>query len=300
MSDDQRLFDWQKSIGEAYQTILQQLSEQVPQIVAAVGILLLGLITAYLLRFMARKLTLATEGLILRYTSEQGAPQPAIKSHNRMVGNIVYWCVLLFFITASVKLLGWKIFSNFLSSLLTHLPNLFAGLVIIMLGLLMGSVVRSLVATTAESAALASAEMLARVAQIATVITALVIGIEQLGIDISFFTTIFIVASGVLMSGVALAFGLGARQYVANLIGAQISRKHFQVGQRIRLNDTEGQLLEITQTALVLDTEQGRVVVPACLLQQAVSEIIVDSGGGEDGSLPGNLPHKKEQTDGPS
>ena len=105
MSDDQRLFDWQKSIGEAYQTILQQLGEQVPQIVAAAGIFLVGLITAFLLRYMARKLTLATEALVLRYTTERGATQPTIKSHNRMVGSIVYWCVLLFFITASVKLL---------------------------------------------------------------------------------------------------------------------------------------------------------------------------------------------------
>ncbi|MDH3389011.1 MAG: mechanosensitive ion channel, partial [Gammaproteobacteria bacterium] len=219
------------------------------------------------------------------------------RSYNVLVGNITFWSVLLFFMAASANMLDWQIFSDFLGTLLTYLPHLFAGLLIILAGFVVGGVVHSLIETTASTAGIARPQIPARIAQVAVVMTSLVIGIEQLGINITFLTTTLIVVAGVLLSGAALAFGLGARHYVANLIGAQISQKHYQVGQFIKFDDIEGYLLEITQTALVLDTERGRAVVPACRLQQDVSEIVT-SRGDTNSSLLGNLFRKKDDSDG--
>jgi hypothetical protein len=298
MTDQQTVFDWQGAIGATYTGIIQYLTDHIPQMIGAVSLILVGLIAAFSLRYLARRLTLATETLILRSASKRGLHRPTAMSYQTLVGNIVFWTTLLFFITASVKLLGWNIFSNFLGILLTYLPSLFSGLLIILAGFVLGGFVRSLILATASSAGISRSELPARIAQVAVVMTALIIGIEQLGINITFFTTILTVLSGVLLFGIALAFGLGSKQFVANMIAAQISRKHFQVGQWIKLPEAEGQLLEITQTTLVLDTERGRAVVPASLLQQDISEIVTESGD-SSGSLIGNLFRKKGESDGP-
>jgi len=300
MADQQSFFDWQQSISETYGVVVQHLSDRFPQVIGAIAILLIGLLVAYLLRFAARKLTLAAEALILGTTRETGIARAAERSYSGLVGNITFWSVLLFFMAASANMLDWQIFSDFLGTLLTYLPHLFAGLLIILAGFVLGGVARSLIETAAATAGIARPDLPARIAQVAVVMTALIIGIEQLGINITFLTTTFIVIAGVLLSGAALAFGLGAKHFVANLIGAQISQKHYQVGQWVKLGDIEGYLLEITQTALVLDTERGRAVVPASRLQRDISEILAkgNDGGGDSGSLFGNLFRRKEDSDG--
>lgn len=299
MTDPESDFDWQDALTDSYDSAVRQLLDHFPQIVGAIGILLIGLIFAVFLRFVARRLIIAAEALLQKSARKRGLERPIRKSSSKVIGNVVFWTILLFFIAASADQLGWDLFSELLGTLLAYLPSLFLGLLIILVGLVLGSMLRALVLTTAATAGIQRPELPARIVQVAIVTTSLIIGIDQLGINITFFTTAIIVFSAVLLFGVALAFGMGAREYVANLIGAQVSRRHFHAGQWIRLGEIEGHLLEITQTALVLDTERGRLVVPASLLQQAVSEIVAETGDDDGGgSLLGNLFRKKESPDG--
>ena len=64
---------------------------------------------------------------------------------------------------------------------------------------------------------------------------------------------------------VALALSLGARTYVANLIGGHQLRHSFSVGQTIRMGGFEGRILDLTPVSVVLETEEGRVSLPAKL-----------------------------------
>jgi len=301
MAEQQTFFNWQKALSDTYSVIIQGLNDYFPQLVGAVAILLLGIISAYLLRLVARKLTLTIEGLIAHSTGQPDKESSQGKSYSTLVGNLVFWSILLFFMAASANLLDWEIFSAFLSSLIAYLPQLFAGLLIILAGFALAGVVRSLMETAMTSAGIARPEVPATIVQATVVMTALVIGIEQFGINVTFVTTSIIVVAGVLLFGAALAFGLGARHFVANLIGAQISARQYQIGQKIKLSNVEGHLLEITQTTLVLDTSNGRVVVPASLLQQQVSEIIIEEDQpGDGGSMIGKLFRKKDETNGPA
>jgi len=69
---------------------------------------------------------------------------------------------------------------------------------------------------------------------------------------------------GALLGGGALAFSLGARQMVSNLLAAQQLRQHYQVGDHIRIGELDGTVLEITARSVILETEEGRAQVPAC------------------------------------
>ena len=294
-------FDWRQALTDTYESSVRLFADYFPQLIGTILILIAGVIFAWLLRIVARKLTLAAEAVILRSARQQGISGTRGRSYNAVIGNIVFWTVLIFFLASAAKLLGWSVFSDALQTFLAYLPNIFAGVFIILAGIVLGRMARSLVESTAKSANVSRPEFPARVAQIAVTLTAVMIGIEQLGIDIGFLTTAIIVVVGVVLAGGAFAFALGARQYVANLIGAQICQRHYQLGQWIKLSEAEGYLIEVTQTALVLDTERGRLVVPANLLQRQISEIITDTGdGGEaNNSILGNLFRKKEETSGP-
>jgi hypothetical protein len=49
---------------------------------------------------------------------------------------------------------------------------------------------------------------------------------------------------------------------VANLIGAHYLRQAFAPGQRVRIGEVEGAILELTAISIVLETDEGRVTIP--------------------------------------
>jgi small-conductance mechanosensitive channel len=80
--------------------------------------------------------------------------------------------------------------------------------------------------------------------------------------------------------GLALAVGLGARDYVANLIGAHYLRQAFAVGQTIRTNGLQGRILEITATSVVLETADGRVNLPGRIYNEGPIAVLAGSNHG--------------------
>ncbi|MEX1310769.1 MAG: hypothetical protein AB1Z65_10150, partial [Candidatus Sulfomarinibacteraceae bacterium] len=77
-----------------------------------------------------------------------------------------------------------------------------------------------------------------------------------------------VVTLGSVLAAAALAFGLGARSSVANLIAAKYVAQFCEIGQKIQLEDVEGTVVGLTRTAVILETEKGRIIMPAELFQE--------------------------------
>ena len=295
MEETRQAFDWQGTLIETYQDFAVQTINHIPQLLGALALFFVGWLMALLVRLLARKLIRGLDLVLLRTAQKQGLQQATPRSYEKLGGDIAFWSVLLFFIAASANMLDWKIFSGATKALLAYLPSVLTGLLIILAGFALSGIVRSAVASAAESTGITQAGLLARIAQVTVVLTAMVIGVEQLGINVAFLTTTLTVVAGVLFGGAALAFGFGAKHFVANVIGVQTARKHYQPGQLIKVAGVEGYLLEITSTQLILDTTAGRAVVPAKLFHEQVSEIIADTPEGAASGLGSFFRKKGEQ-----
>jgi small-conductance mechanosensitive channel len=268
-------FSWRESITHTYEEITTQIISFAPQLIGAIALLIAGWIIAKTLGVASKKLVGSFDSLFQRVAQTDGARQEKIKrSYAVIVSKVVFWTVMIFFISAAANTLGWQMFSSWMNSIVIYLPNLITGLLIILGGFLLGNGVKSVVINAAHSAGIEQGQFLARVVQIVILFTTLVIGIEQIGINVIFLTNVLVVTVGVFLSGAALAFGLGARTLVANIIGGQYVRKHCRVGEQMRLGAVEGNLVEVTQTSIILDTESGRTVIPAKYFQEQVSSFI--------------------------
>ena len=74
-----------------------------------------------------------------------------------------------------------------------------------------------------------------------------------------------------IFGGAALGFGIGASGYVANLVAAYNLKKTFRVGEKVSVNDMVGTIIDITNTAIVLETEHGLAMIPAKLTNDKMS-----------------------------
>ena len=269
------------AIASAFSHIAQAIKQYLPSVLGAVALLFAGWLVARVLRALTMRLARLLDEAINRVLARRHGTKPKIAPvSGELLGNIVFWLVILFFVTAATQVLGLTVFLGWLDRLVNYLPSLFAGALIVIAGFLLARLSRDLVVAAAPSSP--QRILLARMAQLAILATSIVIGADQVGIKINFLVIMATVVMSTVLGGGALALSLGARDYVANLIGAHYLRQAYRVGQRIRLAGYEGLILEITPTTVILETPQGRTTLPARLFQEQPSVALMGSDDGTD------------------
>lgn len=257
-------FEWGAAIEETYNDLSQQFIEYFPHLLGTAALLLVGYVLARMLALSARKLVEGLDALFVRLTHSHSVDRERIqRSYALIISKLVFWVVLLFFFAVSANVLGWDLFSGWLDRIVSYVPGLVTGLIIILGGFLLGGIAHTGVVTATQRARLEQSAIMARAAQIVIIFSAIIIGVEQIGLNIGFLSNLIVVVVAILLAGAALAFSLGARNLVANVIGAQYTRRHCRVGDHLRIGDVAGEIIEVSQASIVLATDAGKAVIPA-------------------------------------
>ncbi len=271
-------FNWQESLSQTYEVVVKQFIEIAPQLLGAIALLIAGWIAACAMQAAAKKLVEGLDSLFKRAATIDGAKQERMKrSYAVIIGKLIFWIIMLFFITAAGNMLGWKMFSGWMDSIINYLPNLITGLLIILAGFLLGNGIRTTIISTADATGVEQSKLLGRTVQMLVFLTAIIVGASQTGINVGLLSNILIITIAVLLAGGALAFGLGAKTLIANIIGAQYMRKHCRIGEEIIIGEAHGVIAEVTETSIVLDTDGRRTVVPAKNFHECVSHFFSDN-----------------------
>ncbi len=260
----QILSDWGTAINTAFAQFVERAAQYLPSILGAFLLLLAGWIIARVLRTLAIRAAVIADRMLSRLSATGSTERAKLPpSSAKILGSIVFWVVLLFFVTAATQVLGLNAFAAWLAGVVGYMPTLFAGALIIAAGFLLSRLARDLVVATSAIAGSKQRELLGRTVQAIILVTALLVGADQIGIKVTFLVIIAAAAGGTMAASVALALSLGARNYVANLIGGHHLRQTFSVGQTVKIAGFEGRILELTPVAVILETEEGRVTLPA-------------------------------------
>ena len=267
-------FNWQSAIDETFTDFSQQLINYFPQLIGTVGVLLLGWLVAHTLSLSTRKVIQGLDVIFARFTRIDGINQERIQgSYSVIISKIVFWIVMIFFLTVAANILGWDVFAGWLDSIVSYLPGLISGLIIILGGFLLSNFAKATISSAADKAGMTQSAGMARAVQIVIIFSAIIIGVEQIGLNIGFLSNVIVASIAILLAGAALAFSLGAKNMVANIIGAQYTRKYCRVGDKIKIGDIEGEIIELAQACIVIETGSGQAIIPAKFFHEQVSLI---------------------------
>jgi small-conductance mechanosensitive channel len=268
--------DISTNVQRSLSDILQWFTLNQTRLITAVILLGVGVLLAFVLRMLAVRMVTAIEhavpGRALRTSFAGAAREQRVAD---IVGSVVFWAVLLFFLATAANALGLALLNSVVDSLSLFVPRVFAAVLILLTGLVIGNLARGAVTATAAGAGTSVGPGLGNVVRVAVVIAAGLIAVAELGVDVALLTAIFSVAVGALLGGFALAFGLGARTAISNIIGSHYLRQTFEVGQTARIGGIEGTIVELTATAVVLDVPDGRMIVPAKQFGEMPSTLVV-------------------------
>lgn len=266
-------------LTESFDNFVRTLGNYIPSLLGAVVLLLVGIGLAWVLRWLILRLGSGIDRLYHRFGlgSNLSLRWPV----SRIISGIVFWLTILFFTAAAAEVLSLPGLTEWLNKLIAFLPAVLVTLLIIIAGILLGDYVRDRVRVSAASIGLEQTELLSTVVRLIILTIAAILALQHLGLDVGVVEDIMVLAVAAFLAAVALAFGLGASLTVTNIISSHYVRKLYRTGQRIRINDIEGNILEITPTAVIVDTEEGRIVVPSKSFNEHVSVLLDEDAGDE-------------------
>lgn len=257
---------WIDALRDTLGDAVHGLTKLIPNVLSAVFVVVAGWLLARLIRNLIIRGIRALDSLLRKFTSQQASRPPLVEERSvAAVGALFYWAVILLFLTAATQVLGLGVFSDWLSGIMTHLPAVIAGILILLAGFVFSLMLRDLVAAAATSAHIAYAGLLGQTVQILIFSTAVVVGIDQMGINVTFLIVIVAVTLGMIFGGMALAFGLGAKNVVNNVLAAHYVRQSYQIGDTIQFNNIRGRIIHITNVSIVVEHDLGQSHIPTSL-----------------------------------
>lgn len=266
-------------LGNEFERLMGQLQENLlaflPKLLGALFIVFMGILLAYFLRAIIQHLTkrldqLATDRI------RSGLHRIGIKNTaSEMVGNVVFWIILLFCLTIATETLGLPVVTTWLSGIALYLPRILAAILICIVGLAGSLLLRDIILRATTSAGILYGHILAKLSQTAVVLVSVLIAIEHVGIGISVLTGIITIVIGAILFGMALAFGLGARTSISNILASHYIQKTYRVGHTIKIENITGRIIQITPTAVIIENDEGQTHIPANTFSVATSSLVL-------------------------
>lgn len=238
-----------------------------PSLLGALALLLLGWVLAVVLRQLSKRLADRGLNLLARRKSMRARIQQstAVQAFPKTLSQIVFWVVLLFFITAAIEALGLQAVSQVLGEAATYLPRVLGALLIFGASLWLSELSRTMVSRGMAHTQIGRAELVGRLSQVATITVGLILAVDQLGVNSTILVVVLVALFACTFGAGALAFGLGARDTVGNIIGMHYFSSAYQTDDRIRINGVQGRVVARTTTNVTLETEEGLVTIPGYL-----------------------------------
>ena len=114
-----------------------------------------------------------------------------------------------------------------------YIPNLLVATVLIVVGLLVATFLRGVVATSADRVGLSYAEYLANGCYYVFALLTFIAAFKQLGVQFALLENLILIAFGALAVGFGLAFGLGGRDVMAGILAGYYVRQRLHAGDHV-------------------------------------------------------------------
>ncbi len=180
----------------------------------------------------------------------------------KVISKVVKWVMYIILLVVISESLGLEIISNQVNNLLGYLPQLFAALVIFILGLLFANFVKNGLKSLFASMDLSGGKMISQVVFFLILTFISITALNQAGIDTVIITNNITMIMAAFLLAFAIAFGFGAKEVVGKLLNTFYARKTFEVGQKIIFNDQLYTIEAVQSISVVLKNAQEKLIVP--------------------------------------
>ena len=210
-----------ESIQGALTSTFTTAGEFIPKLIGAIIIFLIGWIVAKILRTVINKVLKAikfddvADSIGINGALAKGGLKMRASG---MLATLVYWIVM--FVTWGLVFdgLGLTVVSNLLSDVVQYIPNVIVACILLVVGTYLAQFVSGLVSASLKASGFAKEELVTKVAYGGVMFFTVVLALNQLGIGDGILDKVVSIVLGGLGLGLAIAFGLGGKDWAARMI----------------------------------------------------------------------------------
>ena len=205
-----------------------QLASFIPQLLAALLLLFVGWILANLARTGVIKLLdlLRFDNLADKTGIEAFLKQGHVDiSLGRLIANLVYWVIIFVVIVTVANSLGLHLVAELFNKIVLYIPNVIVAILVLVFGILIARIINRLVFAYLNNIGVQGALTISTLSEYAMIIFVVFVALEQLEIGTTLLTAAFQIGFGAIGLALALAFGLGGREWAAGVIKRMTDRE---------------------------------------------------------------------------
>lgn len=268
-------------LEEALRELTLALKTFLPHLLEALALLLVGWVAAFIVRWLVNRFGKGLDAIMAVVHRWLGQEVTRTRwSVTSLVGNVAFWITLIYAVSAAAEQIGLITFASWVLELLGYLPRVLISVFILFIGYLISSGIRNMIVAFADAADFQHGLSLGHLVSGLILAFALLLGLNQLGLDVSLFTSIIILGVAALFGSAAIAFGIGAADAVRNVMASHYVRKSYRNGLRVRVQGLEGEILEMTPVAVIMETAEGEAMIPARQFLENVSLVVEEQESG--------------------
>ncbi|MEX2113932.1 MAG: mechanosensitive ion channel domain-containing protein [Pirellulales bacterium] len=247
------------AVRQSFENAWAQTISIAPQIVAMVVVIVLGYVAA---RFVGKAIATLAEKLGLQNAADQSGLADSMhrmglqRNVPAIIGTIVFWLLMSVFLMAAFNILGLQAVSEAMQAIVAYIPKLLVATVVIVVGLLLATFLRGVVATSADRVGLSYAEYLANGCYYVFALLTFIAAFNQLGLQFELLEQLILIAAGAVAVGFALAFGLGGRDVMAGILAGYYVRQRLHAGDHVTVGHLEGTVREVGPVATIIETDE--------------------------------------------
>ncbi|MFO7542877.1 MAG: hypothetical protein R6W97_08745 [Thiobacillus sp.] len=198
-----------------------QLAGFVPQLLAAMLLLFVGWLFANLVRTGVMKLldVLKFDQLAGKTGIEAFLKQGNIDiTLSRLLAKLAYWIIIFIVIVTVANSLGLHMVAELFNKVVFYIPNIIVAIFVLVFGVLVARFINRMAFAYLNNIGVQGALTISTLAEYATIVFVVFVALEQLAIGTMLLTAAFQIGFGAVGLALALAFGLGGREWAAGVI----------------------------------------------------------------------------------
>lgn len=220
------LSDWSMSVSEGVREAVRKVVVAVPDIMAAIVVLVIGVIVAVVLKGLVVRLLRAINLKSLTKSLNIERVFPGTYDFAELLGDLVKWFFIVVFLLQSLSIAHLDKVNDLVTKLLNYVPSVLAAVAVVLVGAVVADLTSRVVMNAARAVGASTARLLSDMAKYSILGVVSFTALAQLGVNTLFLDRLFTAIVVMLALAGGLAFGLGGKDAAADVVATL--RKSFK------------------------------------------------------------------------
>jgi TRAP-type mannitol/chloroaromatic compound transport system permease small subunit len=269
-------FNFIDSLISAFVDFGETIAKAVPRLIMVLVVVLAGYMIARIAAYAITKALNAVsfDDVTIKMKLDEPLKIVGIKSLSVFLGKVVHWLIMFVVIKSAADKLAIEIVSQQIEKIYDFIPALLSAILIILATYFLAVKLKEVITNITRSLGSNAGAVLANILYYFIMIMGTITAIEQTGIGTDLISNnILLIIGSVLFAG-AVAYGYAARGIMQNMLSSFFGKRNFYKGQKIKVKDLQGEIIEMDSISVTVKTADGKVIMPAKELLENTVEIL--------------------------